>query len=293
MLAFLALLILVFFLSRLTGDPTNLFLPMDASLETRREFTEKHGFDDPLYMQFLNYLSGLSNLDFGESIFQGRSALSSVLAAFPITLKLAAVTITLAIILAVLLGSYAAFRPYGMFDRISSMLSVLSASTPDFWIAIVGILVFSVSLGWLPTSGMGGVLHWVMPVCVLLLRPLGILTNVVRVSMLASLTSPYSKTAQAKGASDLRIIYVHALRNSMLPVITVAGDLMAGLINGAVVVETIFGWPGIGNLMIVAIQQRDFAVVQACVIFTALAIFLLNIVIDVVYVILDPRIKSR
>ena len=292
LIALLTLLILVFFLSRLTGDPTNLFLPMDASLEQRQEFAERHGFNDPIHVQFWHYVVDLARFDFGESLFQGRPAIDAVLGAFPVTLRLAAVTMVLALGLAVLIGSVAAYRPHGLFDRIASLLSVLGASTPDFWIAIVAILVFAASLGLLPTSGMGTVWHWIMPVGVLMLRPLGLLTQVVRAAMIGVLNSAYVKTARAKGAGTNRIIFIHGLRNAMLAVITVAGDQAAALINGAVIVETVFGWPGIGNLMISAIKQRDFAVLQASILVTALAIFLMNILIDYAYTRLDPRIRD-
>jgi peptide/nickel transport system permease protein len=155
----------------------------------------------------------------------------------------------------------------------------------------VAILVFAVGLGWFPTSGTGTPLHWIMPVFVLTLRPFGLLVQVVRGSMISALSSAYVKTARAKGVARKRIIFVHALRNALLPVITVAGDQAASLINGAVIVETIFGWPGIGKLMIDAIIRRDFALIQSCVLVTAVAIFILNIVIDLAYALLDPRIR--
>lgn len=291
-IALMALLVLVFFLSRLTGNPTDLYMPMDASLEQREAFATKHGFNDPLYVQFGAYIANIARFDFGDSIFQGRPAMEAALEAFPVTLRLALITMVLALVLSVLIGSLAAYRPGGLFDRVASLLTISSASTPDFWLAIVGILIFSVTLGWLPTSGTGTFWHWLLPVGVLLVRPLGLLTQVVRMSMISALASPYVKTARAKGAPKRRVVFVHALRNSMLSVITVAGDQAAALINGAVVVETVFGWPGIGNLMIAAIKQRDFAVLQACILVTAVAIFLMNILIDFIYSRLDPRIRG-
>lgn len=292
LVALMALLVLVFFLSRLTGNPTDLYLPMDASLEQRETFATKHGFNDPLYVQFGSYIADIAQFDFGDSVFQGRPAMQAALEAFPVTLRLAVITMILALVLAVFIGSLAAYQPGGVFDRVSSLLTIASASTPDFWLAIVGILIFSVTLGWLPTSGTGTFLHWLLPVGVLLVRPLGLLTQVVRMSMISALAAPYVKTARAKGAPKRRVVFVHALRNSMLSVITVAGDQAAALINGAVVVETIFGWPGIGNLMIGAIKQRDFAVLQASILVTAIAIFVMNIVIDLAYSRLDPRIRG-
>ena len=285
------LIILVFFLARLTGDPTNLFLPIDASVETRQEFAERHGFNDPLIVQFGRFLEGLAKGDFGESIRQRRPALEVVLEAFPTTLLLAFLAMSIVITLALVIGALAAYRPSGLFDRLSSLLSLSGASAPDFWVAIMAILLFAVALGWLPTSGTGTAWHWVMPVAVLAIRPFGLLVQVVRGAMITALSSAYVKTARAKGVKERVVIFVHALRNAMLPVITVAGDQATSIVNGAVVVETIFGFPGIGKLMIDAVLQRDFAVVQAAVLVTAIAIFLMNILIDIAYAMLDPRIR--
>lgn len=293
LVSLVGLLILVFFLSRLTGDPTNLFLPLDASLEARQEFAERHGFTDPLLTQFGRYVGDLVRLDFGMSIRQQRPAMDAAVEAFPTTLKLAAVAMVLAISLALVVGAVAAYRPGGWFDRAASFISLAGASAPDFWVAIVGILLFAVTLRWLPTSGTGTWLHWIMPITVLLIRPFGLLVQVVRGTMIGALSSAYVKTARAKGVKEHSIIFVHALRNSTLPVITVAGDQAAAIVNGAVIVETIFGWPGIGKLMIDAIIQRDFAIVQATVLLTAVTIFAMNIAIDVAYAVLDPRIRHN
>ncbi|WP_028032540.1 ABC transporter permease [Chelativorans sp. J32] len=293
LVAVAGLLVLVFFLSRLTGDPAYLYLPLDSTEAQRQAFNELHGFDDPLYIQFGRYLADLLHFDFGTALSRNRPAMEVALEAFPETLKLAAIAMTLSLVLAIVVGALAATKPGGIFDRLATTISLAGASAPDFWVAIVAILFFSVSLGLLPTSGTGTPLHWIMPIGVLMLRPFGLLTQVVRGSMMGVLTSPYIKTAQAKGVRRTKIVFVHALRNALLPVITVAGDLAASLINGAVVVETIFGWPGIGKLMIDAIVRRDFALVQATVLITAIAIFFLNIVIDLVYAALDPRIRHQ
>ena len=210
LISLLGLVVLVFFLSRLTGDPAALFLPIDATDEMRRQFREIHGLNDPLAVQFWHYL---------------------------------------------------------------------------------GIVLFSVTLGWLPTSGTGTPLHWILPIGVLFIRPFGLIVQVVRGSMITALSSAYVKTARAKGVRSGPIIFVHALRNAMLPVITVIGDQAAALLNGAVVVETIFGFPGIGKLMIDSILQRDFNVMLAAIMVTALAIFLMNLLIDLAYALLDPRIR--
>jgi peptide/nickel transport system permease protein len=197
----------------------------------------------------------------------------------------------ISMVLAIIIGSLAAWQPGGVFDRVSTLLTLLGASTPNFWIAIVGILVFAVWLEVLPTSGMGGPAYWIMPVAVLSLRPLGIIAQVVRGSMISALSSGYVTTARAKGVRTKSIIFVHTLRNAMLPVITVAGDQAASMLNGAVIVETVFGFPGVGKLLIDSITYRDFAVLQAAVLISAVAILCMNILIDITYSLLDPRIR--
>jgi len=291
LLSLVGLFILVFFLARLTGDPSALYLPIDASEETRRQFAEQRGFNDPLVVQFWSFLTSALHFDFGESLRQSRPAMTVVLEAFPITLSLAALSMAIALTLAIVIGSLGAWRPGGVFDRVANLLALLGASMPNFWIAIVGILVFAVWLRVLPTSGMGGPIYWVLPVAILVLRPLGLIAQVVRGSMISALSSGYVKTARAKGARTKSIIFVHTLRNAMLPVITVAGDQAAGIINGAVIVETVFGFPGVGKLLIDSITYRDFAVLQAAVLVSAVAILIMNILIDIAYGFLDPRIR--
>jgi peptide/nickel transport system permease protein len=283
----------VFCLARLTGDPVDLYLPLSATPEQRAEFAAKHGFDDPVLTQLWDYLSQAVRFDFGESLRTGQSAGSMVLEAFPVTLQLAGVTMLIAILAAVLIGSLAAYRPNSATDRVASFLSMVAASIPDFWFAIMGVLVFGVGLELLPTSGtIGGPEVWVLPIATLVIRPFGVLVQVVRGSMVAALSAPYVKVARSKGAGEKRIVFGHALRNAATPVLTVAGDLTVGLVNGAVIVETIFGWPGIGKLMIDSILQRDFAVLQAAVLLTAVTIFALNLLVDVCHAVLDPRVRQ-
>lgn len=283
----------VFLLARLTGDPTDLYLSESATPTQRAEFAAQHGLDQPLLSQLADYLSGIVRLDFGESMRSGESASAMALRAFPATLQLAFFTMLFAVLGAVVLGCWAAYRPHSIADRASSLLSMTAASIPDFWFAITGIWIFAVVLGVLPTSGTGSGLAWILPIATLLIRPLGVLTQVVRGAMVSALSAPYVRLARSKGAGDLRVVTHHALRNAAAPVLTVAGDLTVGLINGAVVVEAIFGWPGIGKLMIDAILQRDFAVLQAAVLLTAVSIFVLNIAIDACYALLDARVREK
>jgi peptide/nickel transport system permease protein len=291
LISMFGLIVLVFFLARLTGNPADIYLPIETPADVRAAFSKANGFDDPVLIQFWHFLVNLAHLDLGRSLRLDRPVLGLVLTAFPTTLLLAFFAMVFAIVVAIVSGALAAQRPNGLLDRFVNVISLTGASVPNFWLALVGVLVFAVWLRWLPTSGTGGGVYWIMPVAVLAIRPCGLIAQVVRGSMISALSSAYVKTARAKGVRRMTIVFVHALRNAMLPVITVAGDQASGMINGAVVVEVIFGFPGIGKLMIDSIQYRDFAMVQGGVIITAIAIFALNIVIDISYALLDPRIR--
>ncbi|TWD74733.1 peptide/nickel transport system permease protein [Kribbella amoyensis] len=293
-LPLVAVLLGVFLLARLTGDPALLYLPENATAEQRDAFRIANGLDQPVWRQLLDYLWGVLHLDFGTSLRTGDSAAAMALRAFPATLQLAGTTMLIAVALAVVIGSWAAYRPNSPADRIASFTSMTAASIPDFWLAITGVWIFAVVLGVLPTSGVdAGPASWVLPIVVLCVRPVGVLTQVVRGAMVSALTAPYVRLARSKGADSKRVVTHHALRNAAAPALTVAGDLTVGLVNGAVVVETIFGWPGIGKLMIDSILQRDFAVLQACVLLTAVTIFVLNVVIDICYALLDARVRDK
>ena len=291
LVSLVGIVIIVFFMIRLTGNPADLYLPDDVSAEARQRFIDLHNLDAPLHVQFFNFVRDLLNFDLGTSIRQSRPAIDIVLEAYPNTLLLAAISLSIALGLAIVLGVWAAIRPTGAVDRIISVLSLTGASAPNFWVALTLISIFAVGLRWVPTSGTGTWEHWILPVAVMVLRPLGLLAQVVREAVIRALGAPYIRTARAKGVPYRSILYVHALRNASLPILTMAGNQAVAFINGSVVVETIFGFPGVGKLIIDAIVQRDFAVVQAAVIVTAAAIFLLNILIDLAYALLDPRIR--
>src|ERR1044072_2962451 len=283
----------VFLLARLTGDPTNLYLPESPTPQQRAAFAQANGFDQPVWTQLIEYFKGVLHFDFGTSLRTGESASEMALRAFPATLQLAFTTMLLAVVGAIVLGCWAASRPTSLADRFSSLLSMTAASIPDFWFAITGVWLFAVLLGVLPPSGVdSGFLSWILPIATLMIRPLGVLTQVVRGAMVSALSAPYVRLARSKGASDFRLVTHHALRNAAAPALTVAGDLAVGLINCAVVVEAIFGGPGGAKLMIDAILQRDFAVLQAAVLLTAVSIFILNIAIDAGYALLDARVRE-
>jgi peptide/nickel transport system permease protein len=291
LLSLVALMVVVFFLTRLTGSPVDLYLPLDATQTMRDELTARLGLDKSIVLQFLDWLASMARLDMGMSLWQSRPALTLVLEALPQTLILGALVIALALLLAMIVGALAAFRPHGIFDRIASSLTLAGSSVPDFWLALMGILLFATMLRLLPTSGFGGPIYWVLPVATLVLRPFGVLVQIVRGAMISALNSSYARTARAKGAQEARVIFIHAMRNALLPVVTVAGDLAAQFAGGVTVVEVIFNWPGIGKLIIDAIFNRDFAVIQAGVLAVATVVALINLSIDLAYGAIDPRVR--
>ena len=286
-----AVVILVFILTRLTGDPADLYLPLHASEEMRQSYREAHGLDKPISIQLANYLAGVARLDFGESLWQHRPALTVVLERLPLTLKLATATIIVAMAVAFILGSISALRPLSTVDRATTFVSLIGVTIADFWLALILIMVFAVRLDWFPTSGTGGLEYLVLPLITLAWRPLGRMAQVVRTSVMEQLSAPYVTTARAKGLVQWTVLFRHVARNAFIPVLTVAGVEFVGLANGAVIIETVFGWPGIGKLTIDAMERRDFAVVQAVVLVVAVMIVVLNLFIDFVYAAIDPRIR--
>lgn len=286
-----AVILLVFVAVRLTGDPAMLYLPLSASVEARQRFDELRGFNDPILVQMLRYLGGVLHGDFGESLRQGEPALRVVVEHYPNTLLLAGLGVLGALVLAVWLGALSGARPMSLLDRGVSAVSLSCASIPDFWLGLVLVFFVAVQARALPTSGVGSWQHWVLPVITIMARPFGLLTQVVRGAMVDAMASPYIATARSKGISETRIVFTHALRNAWIPVITVAGDLTVGLVNGAIIVESVFGIPGVGLLLINAIYQRDFAIVQAVVIVTGTTIIVLNLFIDLLYARMNPKIR--
>jgi peptide/nickel transport system permease protein len=291
LLSLIGIVLLVFVLSRLTGSPARLYLPEDATEEMVRQFNAQNGFDEPIYIQLWNFIRGVAQLDFGRSLLYNSPALDVVMNRYPATLRLAAVATVIFTVVGVLIGCIGAARKGTRTDDATRLTSLVALSVPDFWVGITCIAVFAVYLNVLPTSGAGGVQYWILPLIALTLRPIGVLTQVSRSSMIEELDSEYVRVARSKGVDERSVVLKHALRNAALPIVTVAGVLLAQLVNGALVVETVFGWPGVGNLMVTAIRGRDFAVIQAVVLVTGAAIIVLNFMIDLAYSWLNPQIR--
>lgn len=290
----IGLVIVVFFVTRLLGDPIRLMLPPQASDQQIETVQNQFGLNDPLLTQFGRYLQGAVRGDFGDSIWMRQPALPIVLERLPRTLLLATITIAIALPLAVAMGVISAVKPRSFIDRIVTVVSLGGLSVADFWLGLMAILIFAVELGWLPTSGYGGLSGWqfaVLPALTLAVRPIGRISQIQRSSMLDELSQGYVATARAKGLSERVVIVMHALRNAAIPTVTLAGTELSSLLNGAIVIETIFGWPGIGSLLIQAIERRDMPLVVASTVVIATMIIVLNLLIDLLYAALDPRIR--
>lgn len=288
---FVGLITLTFFLARVTGDPTDLYLPLTATAEQREAFSREHGFDRPVMEQYGEFVADAVRLDFGTSLWLSAPALEPVLDRLPQTLLLSALTMAFSFSVALLLGSLSALWPRSAVDRLTSFVSLLGVSVADFWLALVLIIVFAVKLRILPTSGTGDWSHLVLPIATLSLPLIGRLSQVSRTAVSEQLSAAYVTTARAKGLGSRQVLSGHVWRNALLPIMTVAGIQLAALINGAVIVETVFGWPGIGKLTVDAITRRDFPIIQATVFVVALMTFALNLIVDLCYAATDPRIR--
>ncbi len=283
---------IVFMLIHLVpGDPVEVMLGESASGADRAALRTALGLDQPLGAQYLDYLGGLLQLDLGNSIHQRQPVVDLLLERLPATGLLALTTLGVTVLLALPLGIIAAIRRNTVWDSAAMSLSLLGVSIPNFWLGPLLILVFSLWLGWFPVSGQGGAAAVVLPALTLGTGLIAVLSRMVRSSMLEVLHEDYLRTARAKGMPPARVILHHALRNALLPVITLLGLQLGALLAGAVITETVFSWPGIGLLTIESIQSRDYPVVQACVLLISLTYVLVNLLTDLAYAWIDPRIR--
>jgi peptide/nickel transport system permease protein len=283
--------VLVFFVLRTIGDPARLMLPMEASEEQIQALRSRMGFDQPVPIQLARFLGDAVRGEFGASVWQGVPAMPLVLDRFRATVYLTFAVISFSMLIALPLGTVAALRPRSLFDRVATVLGIAGLSVPTFWLALMLILWFAVSLRWFKTSGYGGPEYLVLPVLALCTVHIGRISQVVRSCMLDEMSRAYITTSRSKGLSERVTVFRHALHNAAIPVLTLTADEVAGLINGAVIIEVIFGWPGIGQLAFDAIQRRDFPLVQADVLLVATVVVFLNLLVDLAYAYLDPRIR--
>jgi peptide/nickel transport system permease protein len=283
----------VFFVTRVIGDPVRASLPLEATPQEYANLERQLGFDRPLVTQFWEFLQQLPSLDFGESLWQrGVPARELVLERLPASFMLVGLGMGFAIVVSIVMGSIAALRPGSWLDRLTVTTSLIGLSLPQFWLGLLLVMFFGVGLGWLPTGGRGGFDHAVLPSLTLALPAAGRLTQIVRSSMIDELNRQYITTAHAKGMSFLYILARHALRNAFLPVLTLIGwETIRTLAGYSVVVETVFAWPGVGWLTMQAINNQDVILLQTTVFTVAILVVAINLITDLLYTRLDPRVK--
>ena len=284
--------LIAFALTHLSGDPAALLLPPSATLEDIELFRHASGLDRPLPVQYADFLAHAVRGDFGRSIRYGEPALGLVLDRLPATLELSAAALALALIIAVPLGIVAAVRRGSAIDQAGLLLSLIGQSFPVFWLGIVLIMFFAEDLRWLPASGRGDLAHLALPAVALAAYTIAIVSRLLRSALIDILSADFIRTARAKGLSGRVVLVRHALKNAALPVVTVIGLQVGTLLGGAVVTEEVFAYPGMGRLALQAISNRDFAVVQAFVVVMAVLITVLNILVDLMYTQLDPRVRE-
>lgn len=282
---------IVFTLVFVAGDPVSLMLPDDAPPEAREELRETMGLNEPFIIQYFTYVSNMLQGDFGESYRFNQPALDIVLDRLPATMELAIFAIVVATVVAIPLGIWSATRQNTSLDLIATGAAVIGKAMPNFWLGIMLILLFSVTLGMFPVSGRGSAMHVILPAITLATGIAAEMTRLIRSSMLDSLSQDYVRTARSKGLKDKIVVYKHAFRNSLIPVVTITFLQTSTLVGGTLITETVFAWPGLGQLLIQAVNTRDMAIVQASVFIIAILVIVMNLIADVLYRFLDPRIK--
>jgi peptide/nickel transport system permease protein len=290
----IGVMFVIFTLTYITdGCPATLMLGDQAPPEDIAALRVSLGLEDPFFVQFGRYMVNVAQLDFGISFTSRRPVFDEIIARFPTTLHLASMSIVLAVVLGVPLGILSATKQYTVFDNGATIIGLLGVSIPTFWLGLMFILLFSVRLGWLPSSGFGTPMHWILPSFTIALMSMAIIMRMTRSSMLEVIRQDYIRTARAKGQKESKIIFKHALKNALIPVITVIGLQFGMLLGGAILTEAIYAIPGLGRFMVDAIARRDFPVIQGGVLLIALSFSFVNLMVDVLYSYVDPRIRSQ
>ena len=275
------------------GDPASLMLGEAARPEDVAALRLQLGLDDPFLIQFGRYVARALQADLGTSYSTRQPVFQEITARFPATLTLAGWSVLLSIILGIPLGILCATKQYSAFDSVTSVAGLIALSIPNFWLGLMLILLFSVTLGWLPASGFQGPLYWIMPTLTIGLSNAGTIMRFTRASMLEVVRQDYIRTARSKGQKESAILYKHALKNALIPVITVVGLSFGFLLGGAILTEAVFAIPGLGNYMVISIRARDTPIIQGGVLLIAIAFSLVNLLVDIIYGFVDPRIRSQ
>ncbi|MGH2521690.1 MAG: ABC transporter permease [Anaerolineales bacterium] len=287
----LGVLILVFFMVRATGDPARLMLAREASAEQVEEFRQRMGFDRPLIVQFVDFARRALVGDFGNSLHYRLPALPLILERLPATVELAVAALIMAVVIGVPLGLIGGSTPGSAWDAVGRAVGLFGQTIPSFWLALIMIIVFAVNLRWFPTSGRDSLQSVVMPAFVLSLGTLGRLVRLTRSSVLEIMGDDYIRTARSKGLPARVIFFRHALRNAAIPLITVIGVQFGYMLGGSIIIENVFAWPGLGRLAAESISNRDFPLVQGIAFFTSVVVIALNVLTDIAYAFIDPRIR--
>ncbi|MGD9145569.1 MAG: ABC transporter permease [Anaerolineae bacterium] len=290
-LLLIGILVLVFFLVRLTGDPARLMMPREASAEAVEAFRESMGFNRPLLVQFADYFAGVVTGDFGNSLHFKSPALDLVLQRLPATVQLATTALLIAMIIGIPLGLVGGFNPGSAIDSVGRALALLGQSIPNFWLGLYLILVFAVGLGWLPSFGRDEWQSVILPAFVLGLPTIGQLVRLTRSAVLEIRGEDFIRTAHSKGLQPRTIYIKHVLRNVAIPLVSVIGVQFGYMLGGSIIIEYVFAWPGIGQLLQQAIGWRDYPLVMAIAVFTSLAVLTINVLTDIAYAVIDPRIR--
>lgn len=286
--------LLVFAIMSLTpGDPAQLILGENAPKEAVLKLREEMGLNDPFFIQYFRFVKNAIMGDFGRSYTTGREVFGEIFARFPNTLILAVIGIIISVCIGIPIGIISATRQYSFLDSFSMVIALLGVSMPVFWLGLMLILTFSVKLGWLPSGGFDGLKSIILPAITLGVGSAAIITRMTRSSMLEVIRQDYIRTARAKGVAEKVVINRHALKNALIPIITVVGLQFGHLLGGAVLTESVYSWPGVGRLMVDAIRQKDTPTVLAAVVFLATAFSVVNLLVDILYAYVDPRIKSQ
>jgi peptide/nickel transport system permease protein len=293
LLTIMAVVTFAFVVLRMSGDPATVMLGPDVPKEAVDAFRKAWGLDQPLWIQYLAYIKSIFTGDFGVSMRDKASALNLVLERVPATLQLTIPALILKLIFGIPSGVYAALHRQSFSDRGVILLAVLGFTIPSFVMGLLLVLIFSVILGWLPSGGQDTWMHGILPTLTMSIGGIGILARFSRSAMIEVMGQPYIRTASAKGLTWRDVVWNHALPNAAVPIVTIVGFMVGSLIAGAVVVESIFSWPGIGRLLVVSVTNRDLAVVQCILLIIAVAMVLSNLVVDLLYGWLDPRLRSH
>ena len=276
------------------GNPAEMILGVDATPESIAVLEEELGLNDPFFVRYFNYLGGIiTRFDFGTSYTTGRSVTDELLDRFPTTLILAAVGISIGTLIGVSAGIISATKQYSIFDYVATLISLTGISMPNFWTGLMLIILFAVNLGWLPPSGFTTPLHWILPATTIGFATCASIMRMTRSSMLEVLRADYITTARAKGQTERKVIFHHALRNALIPVVTTIGTTFGTMLGGAVLVESVFAIPGLGKLLVDAVNVKNYPMVQGGVLFIALSFSIVNLLVDILYAVLDPRIKAQ